>query len=59
MSDWQDATDPVPRPEYKGRKGVDAQRRIAQERRIKHRQLSTPDAVPAFFVEPDFDEMGA
>lgn len=59
MSDWQDATDPVPqRRELTPNEAAKRARYWARERKREWR-LPGMDAPSACVVEPDFDDMGA
>ncbi len=55
MSDWQEATDPVPRREL-----TEAERKRLQALMdLRRRQgFRRPNAPSAYLVNPDFDEMG-
>lgn len=57
MTDWEQATDPVP----KRRELTPAEkRRLAALMELRRRQgFRRPNAPSAFQVNPDFDDMGA
>ena len=57
MSDWTEATDPVPAR----RELTDAEKRRLQAlMELRRRQgFRRPNAPSAYLVNPDFDEMGA
>lgn len=59
MSDWQDATDPVPpRRELTDAEKKRRLRFIERARRDRAALRSDPEA-PSYRVDADFDEMGA
>lgn len=59
MSDWSEATDPVPpRRELTDKQRAKRARYWERERKRQWR-ATRPDVPSTYRVEPDFDEMGA